>query len=129
MNKGNNAIHNTLKQIFDGRDKNNGYILYNDENPAPNADDDGTKGHIKGVLAFNKKNDSAILLTHSTPRFPAVKETELPDDERRVIELLIQGYLLREAAEIVGCTEKTARHRRNRARNALAEVLGREDLV
>ncbi len=54
---------------------------------------------------------------------------DLPDDERHVIELLIQGYLLREAAEIVGCTEKTARHRRNRARIALAEVLGREDLI
>ena len=54
---------------------------------------------------------------------------ELPDDERRVIELLIQGYLLREVADIVGCTEKTARHRRNRGRAALAEVLGREDLL
>ena len=53
----------------------------------------------------------------------------LPDDERRVIELLTQGYLLKEVAEIVECTEKTARTRRNRARAALAEVLGREDLL
>ncbi len=51
------------------------------------------------------------------------------DDERRVIELLIQGYLLKEVAEIVECTEKTARTRRNKARAALAEVLGREDLL
>jgi len=53
----------------------------------------------------------------------------LPDDERRVIELLIQGYLLKEVADIVKCTEKTAGARRDRARKKLAEVLEREDLV
>jgi len=53
----------------------------------------------------------------------------LPDDERRVIELLIQGFLLKEVADILNCTEKTARERRNRARNKLAEVLEREDLA
>lgn len=47
----------------------------------------------------------------------------LPDDERRVIELLIQGYLLKEVADIVKCTEKTAGARRDRARKKLAEVL------
>lgn len=53
----------------------------------------------------------------------------LPDDERRVIELLIQRYLLREVAEIVGIDVKTARTRRNRARAVLAEALDREDLL
>ena len=77
------ALNTTLEQIFSnsGDNEGNGWILYNDEVPVGD-DNDGSKGHCKGVLAFNKRNDSGLLLIHSTPRFPNEGETTLPDKER-----------------------------------------------
>lgn len=80
-----NAVTETLRQIFSG-EPNTGYILWNDEIPPtksyPHPVNNHSKGHSKGVLAFNKKTNSGFYLLHSTPRFPAEGEIELPDDER-----------------------------------------------
>jgi deoxyribonuclease-2 len=85
LNDTKNAVTQTLKQIFSG-DAATGYVLWNDEIPPTRSDPKPTnnhaKGHSKGVLAFNSKTDSGFYLLHSTPRFPAIGEIELPDDER-----------------------------------------------
>ena len=83
MDKGNSALHNTLNQVFNKDPAHVSYIIYNDENPKKGVSNNALKGHVKGVLAFDKATDSAILLTHSTPRFPAPGEVELPDQEER----------------------------------------------
>ena len=87
----------------------------------------GSGDDFGAILAnLNEPADSG----NSVYRFELLSAiNNLPDDERRVIELLTQGNLLKEVAEIVGCDVKTAGTRRNRARLALAEVLGREDLL
>ena len=80
------ALAATLKQLF-GDDRDVGYVLWNDEIPPtkeePSPNDNGGKGHSKGILAFNKKADSAFYLLHSTPRFPAVGVIEMPDNEHQ----------------------------------------------
>ena len=87
----------------------------------------GQETDFEGVLKnLNEIADSE----YSVYRYELLSEiNNLPDEQKCVVELLIQGYLLKEVAEIVGCTEKTARSRRNQARAALAKVLGREDLL
>jgi len=84
-------------------------------------------GEFDGILpGLNEPSNQE----NSVYRFELLSAiNDLPDDERRVIELLIQGYLLKEAAEIVECTEKTARERRNRAYARLAEKFEPEDLL
>lgn len=85
LHEGRNALADTLKQVFSG-DPHTGYILWNDEIPPtkahPKPVNSSAKGHTKGVLAFNKKTNSGLYLLHSTPRFPAEGEIELPDYER-----------------------------------------------
>lgn len=85
LNDTRNAVTQTLRQIFSG-DADTGYVLWNDEIPPtrahPHPSNNGSKGHSKGVLAFNRKTDSGLYMLHSTPRFPADGEIELPDDER-----------------------------------------------
>lgn len=73
------ALGHTLAGIFDAPDSA-GYIVYNDEH-VDKTENNSEKGHCKGVLAFDKGSDSALLLLHSTPRFPASKEFALPADE------------------------------------------------
>jgi deoxyribonuclease-2 len=74
------ALNHTLTAIFDAP-ASAGYIVYNDEH-VHKQDNNDEKGHCKGILAFDKASDSALLLLHSTPRFPANKEATLPDDEK-----------------------------------------------
>ncbi|PKM45247.1 MAG: deoxyribonuclease [Gammaproteobacteria bacterium HGW-Gammaproteobacteria-1] len=73
------ALDHTLSAIFNAPDSG-GYIVYNDEH-VDKEGNNSEKGHCKGILAFDKASDSALLLLHSTPRFPASKEATLPDDE------------------------------------------------
>ena len=86
LDHGKGTIALTLAQLFDTKDEDTGYILWNDEIPPtkeePKPKDNGTKGHTKGILGFNKKTNSGFYLLHSTPRFPAVGEIELPDMEK-----------------------------------------------
>lgn len=70
------ALTETLGQIYKaskGTDASVGWICYNDEIPG-DADNDGDKGHTKGVLAFDLKSDSAFWLLHSWPKFPDIKD-------------------------------------------------------
>ncbi|OMH38931.1 deoxyribonuclease II family protein [Motiliproteus sp. MSK22-1] len=80
LDKSNQALSHTLKGIFNAPEST-GYLVYNDEHVDQEANKSG-KGHCKGILAFDKSSDSALLLLHSTPRFPANKEFTLPDDEK-----------------------------------------------
>jgi len=80
LDQDNQALAYTLKGIFNSSD-DAGYIAYNDEH-VDKESNKTEKGHCKGVLAFHKASDSALLLLHSTPRFPANQEIALPDDEK-----------------------------------------------
>ncbi len=79
------ALAQTLGSIFSGS-PGVGYILWNDEIPptreVPKPKDDGSKGHTKGILAFDKTTDSGFYLLHSTPRFPGEGENTLPKMEQ-----------------------------------------------
>lgn len=76
------ALFHTLYDIFDSQEKESGYIIYNDENPDDDAKaNQQLRGHCKGVLSFSKKNDEALMLLHSVPRFPYKGELDLPDKE------------------------------------------------
>jgi deoxyribonuclease-2 len=73
------ALNHTLMGIFNAPGSA-GYIAYNDEHVDKQENSD-EKGHCKGILAFDKTTDSALILLHSTPRFPAANESTLPEDE------------------------------------------------
>ena len=65
------ALPNTLKQLYgeEGASTQHlGWIFYNDENP--NGPKNGSRGHTKGVLAFDLGSNTAFWLVQSTPRFP-----------------------------------------------------------
>jgi deoxyribonuclease-2 len=78
------ALYNTLMQLYPTSKNPNeglGWIFYNDERCDDKPNDD-EKGHTKGVLAFNTKDDSALWLLHSTPRFALTAQADFPEDER-----------------------------------------------
>jgi deoxyribonuclease-2 len=67
----NGALPNTLKQLYveeGASTQHAGWFFYNDENPI-NGKTNGTRGHTKGVLAFDLGTDSAFWLIQSTPKF------------------------------------------------------------
>lgn len=93
----NGALYNTLQQLFESKSPNVGWIHYNDEYPASIKQTDfpanipakfhsqnGSKsvrgkpvnhdhnGHCKGTLAFDLDTNSALWLSHSTPRIPGL---------------------------------------------------------
>ncbi len=89
------ALFQTLNQLFEPHVKSNshmGWFFYNDENPDyrsnyknPNNNTAfkpgrviGTRGHTKGVLAFDLVSNSAFWLVHSTPKFPGPNTYEFP---------------------------------------------------
>ncbi len=80
LDTGDSALHNTLQAVFDG---NASYLLYNDESPMPGGGKSSSRGHCKGMLALDPDTRSGLLLVHSTPRFPAPDQIELPDKERK----------------------------------------------
>ncbi len=67
------ALNFTLDSVFSNFKnpaKTTGWIIYNDELPATaNRHDDGSKGHTKGVLAFDTESGTAFWLLHSWPKF------------------------------------------------------------
>ncbi|MFT4552054.1 MAG: deoxyribonuclease-2 [Chlamydiales bacterium] len=82
LDKGQSALDVTLEQVFNskGMEDGNSYILYNDEKPDSDKNRSSC-GHCKGILAFNKKNNTGFYLLHSTPRYPLDKKSELPSNE------------------------------------------------
>lgn len=84
LGKGSGALHNTLDHIFSAAEKPRsevGWLLYNDEVPGKGKNNE-TRGHCKGILAFDKANDCGLWILHSTPRFPAKDDVNLPADEQ-----------------------------------------------
>lgn len=79
LDQQNQALQYTLSAIFNAS-PSTGYIVYNDEH-VDGQSNNSEKGHCKGILAFDKPSNSALLLLHSTPRFPANGEATVPDDE------------------------------------------------
>lgn len=73
LNGGKGALNLTLDSVFKNfknPPKTTGWILYNDEMPADvKRKDDGSKGHTKGVLAFDTESKTAYWLLHSWPKF------------------------------------------------------------
>lgn len=66
------ALPNTLKQLYgeEGASTQHlGWFFYNDENPV-NGKVNGSRGHTKGVLAFDLGSNTAFWLVQSTPKFP-----------------------------------------------------------
>jgi len=61
------ALATTIKQLWS--EKTTDYIIFNDEPPTTTTYN-FTVGHTKGVWAWNVAQDAAIVLQHSTPKFP-----------------------------------------------------------
>ena len=57
----------TMKQLWS--ESTTDYILFNDE-PPESTNYNFSVGHTKGVWAWNVAQDAAIILQHSTPKFP-----------------------------------------------------------
>jgi deoxyribonuclease II len=66
------ALPNTLKQLYgeEGASTQHlGWYFYNDEDPITGKTN-GSRGHTKGVLAFDLGSNTAFWLIESTPKFP-----------------------------------------------------------
>ena len=75
----NGALPNTLKQVYGGAGNNKlGWFFYNDENPIT-GQVVGSRGHTKGVLAFDLASNSAFWLVQSTPKFPPKGSYSFPN--------------------------------------------------
>lgn len=73
LNGGKGALNLTLDSVFKNFKKpppTVGWILYNDEMPGDvGLKDDGSRGHTKGVIAFDTASKTAYWLLHSWPKF------------------------------------------------------------
>jgi len=73
LNGGKGALNFTLDSVFENFKKpppTTGWILYNDEMPVDvDRKDDGSRGHTKGVIAFDSASKTAFWLLHSWPKF------------------------------------------------------------
>lgn len=96
MDQKQGALFHTLQQLYSatpGKNPGLGWLSYNDENPndksgyknpANNArlkpgQTFSSRGHTKGVLAFDLKSDSGFWLVHSTPKFILPGQFVFPD--------------------------------------------------
>lgn len=83
LGQGAGALHSTLDSIFSAAEEEGseiGWLLYNDEIPDTHKNDE-SKGHCKGILAFNRQDNSGLWILHSTPRFPVPGSAAFPEDE------------------------------------------------
>lgn len=73
LNGGKGALNLTLNSVFKNfknPPSSVGWILYNDEMPGDvGHKDDGSRGHTKGVIAFDTASKTAYWLLHSWPKF------------------------------------------------------------
>lgn len=73
------ALSNTLNQIYNNSDNPDmGWYFYNDENPVTDKTN-SSRGHTKGVVAFNLETDSGFWLVHSTPKFAPENSYSYPE--------------------------------------------------
>ncbi len=80
VDKNQGALFNTLNQLYGSKakaNKNLGWFFYNDENPVTGKVV-GSRGHTKGVLAFDLESNSAFWLVQSTPKFPIPGKYSFP---------------------------------------------------
>lgn len=63
------ALMATLQQLYGAGNDGLGWFFYNDENPITGKVN-SSRGHTKGVLAFDISSNSAFWLIQSTPKFP-----------------------------------------------------------
>ena len=70
------ALATTMKQLWSswpdpawGSEQTTDYLMFNDEPPTATTYNFSV-GHTKGVWAWNVAQDAAIVLQHSTPKFP-----------------------------------------------------------
>jgi len=66
------ALPNTLKQLYGEQGvstQHRGWFFYNDEDPISGVTND-SRGHTKGVLAFDLGSNTGFWLVQSTPKFP-----------------------------------------------------------
>src|SRR5580698_6011934 len=74
------ALPNTLNQLYgeEGMSTQHlGWFFYNDENPITGKTND-SRGHTKGVLAFDLGTNTAFWLIQSTPKFPPRSRYSFP---------------------------------------------------
>jgi len=83
VNRAGGALCGTLQQMYGGAARSNkqlGWFFYNDEDPQkPDGYANSSRGHCKGVLAFDLATDSGFWLVQSTPRFPVPKRYSFPN--------------------------------------------------
>jgi len=75
------ALPNTLKQLYveqGASTQHTGWFFYNDENPIT-GQVVGSRGHTKGVLAFDLGTNTAFWLVQSTPKFPPANAYSFPN--------------------------------------------------
>ncbi len=75
------ALPNTLKPCYvaeGASTQHTGWFFYNDENPITGKVV-GSRGHTKGVLAFDLGTNTAFWLVQSTPKFPAKGAYSFPN--------------------------------------------------
>jgi deoxyribonuclease II len=75
------ALPATLAQVYGSAaaaNRNLGWFFYNDENPI-DGKVNGSRGHTKGVLAFDLDSNTAFWLIQSTPKFPPKGKYAFPD--------------------------------------------------
>jgi deoxyribonuclease II len=73
------ALPNTLNQLYGAAaaNKHLGWFFYNDENPI-DGKTSSSRGHTKGVLAFDLGRNTAFWLVQSTPKFPPKGKYSFP---------------------------------------------------
>jgi deoxyribonuclease-2 len=72
------ALSDTLKQVYGAGSNSLGWFFYNDEDPVTGKTV-GSRGHTKGVLAFDLSDNSAFWLVQSTPKFPPKGSYSFPN--------------------------------------------------
>jgi deoxyribonuclease-2 len=85
------ALPNTLQQVYakeGAATRHQGWFFYNDENPI-NGKTNGSRGHTKGVLAFDLASDTAFWLIQSTPKFPPKGSYSFPKSGRPNAQTLL----------------------------------------
>ncbi len=84
----NGTLPNTSAQIYEAKNPNLGWFFYNDENPITGKVN-GSRGHTKGVLAFDLESDTAFWLIHSTPKFAAKGAYGYPKTGMKMAQTLL----------------------------------------
>jgi hypothetical protein len=103
-------------------------MTYDDETSELNAEIE------KAAAAQNPISESRLDDPAYRSRLYASIDS-LPDDQRRVIDLLLRGFQIdstepgvQSITQIIGCAEKTVRNRRDRAYATIGKTLGEEEI-